>query len=261
MPDYLDMLAKDAEITIQNEYYHIRTTLPQRFQAHTSLKENILKCTRTPVIAEIKLSSPSRKYSLKNRDLYQVINAMGKAGAIGISFITEPKHFKGSLLNFIKVRKTSPLPFLMKDIIISKSQIDAASKIGADAILLIKTLFDRDYVKHNLSEMMRYAHSKDLEVLLETHTEKEFLKAIKTDADMIGINNRDLTTLKIQLSTTTKILKKYNTYNKIIISESGIKYPFQIRRLKKVGATAFLIGTSIITSNNIEKKVRNMVEA
>jgi indole-3-glycerol phosphate synthase len=261
MSDYLDILLKDAETTIQNGYYNIKVKLPQRLHVHTSLKGNILKCAHTPVIAEVKLSSPSRNYSLKNSDLYQVTTAMEKGGATAISFITEPEHFKGSLLNFINVRKTSPLPFLMKDIIISKTQINAAHKIGADAILLIQTLFDREYVKHDLSEMIRYANSKDLEVLLETHTEQEFFRAIKTDAEMIGINNRDLTTLKVQLRTTKKILTKYNTAGRIIVSESGIKYPFQIRMLKKTGATAFLIGTSIITSSNVEKKVRNMVEA
>ena len=96
----------------------------------------------------------------------------------------------------------------MKDIILSPIQIQAASKLGANAVLLIKALFDRGYSEKTLEEMIAGAHMLGLEVLLETHTQSEFVSALKTDADLIGINNRNLATLKVDLNVTKKILSK-----------------------------------------------------
>jgi indole-3-glycerol phosphate synthase len=109
--------------------------------------------------------------------------------------------------------------------------------------------------------MIETAHKLRLEVLLETHTEKEFCTAIETSADLIGINNRNLGTLKIDLNTTKEILKNNNSYCKLIVSESGIKNPKDLRFLRECGAKGFLIGSSIMLTENIEKKVREFVEA
>ena len=149
----------------------------------------------------------------------------------------------------------------MKDIILSPIQIFAASKLGANAILLIQAIFDRGYSEKSLNEMIEGAHQLGLEVLLETHTEEEFRLAIETNADLIGINNRNLGTLKIDLNTTKEILKNNNSYGKVIVSESGIKNPKDLRFLRECGAKAFLIGSSIMLTENIEEKVREFVEA
>ncbi len=109
--------------------------------------------------------------------------------------------------------------------------------------------------------MIKYAHSKNLEVLLETHTEDEFQRALESDADLIGINNRDLRTLKVDLNTTTRILEKYPDLSETIISESGIEKPEEIISLKNSGADAFLVGSSVIAASDVEKKVRELVEA
>ncbi len=124
---------------------------------------------------------------------------MENGGATGISVLTEPKHFGGSLGYLAKVREAVRLPILMKDIIVDPIQIEAASRIGANVVLLIEAIFERGYCELCLDEMITQAHSRRLEVLLETHSEDEYQHAIETDADLVGINNRDLRTLKVDL--------------------------------------------------------------
>ena len=100
-----------------------------------------------------------------------------------------------------------------------------------------------------------------LEVLLETHTETEFCSAVKTGADLIGINNRNLGTLKVDLNVTKQILSKNDSKGKLVISESGINTPADIRFLRESGARAFLIGSAIMSADNIEEKVKEFVNA
>jgi indole-3-glycerol phosphate synthase len=184
---------------------------------------------------------------------------MARGGAVGISVLTEPKHFNGSLQTLTQTREAVNLPILMKDIILSPIQVEAASKLGANAILLIEALFERGYGKMGINEIIEYAHARGLEVLLETHSEPEFLCAGRTNADFIGINNRDLATLKINLETTQRILK--NKPDRLIISESGIQTAGDLQYLRGCGANAFLIGSSIMLTQDIETKVKEFVEA
>ncbi|MEM2751344.1 MAG: indole-3-glycerol-phosphate synthase, partial [Nitrososphaerales archaeon] len=151
------------------------------------------------------------------------------------------------------------LPVLMKDIIIDPIQIEAAAKIGADAILLIYSIFERRYVNYSINELIHLAQSMGLEVLLETHNKEEFLAALKTNANLIGINNRDLKTLKVDLQITKEILSSINGCDKIVISESGIQTPEDIRFLWSCGAKAFLIGSTIMRAKNIKEKVKEFV--
>ncbi|TFH25812.1 indole-3-glycerol-phosphate synthase [Candidatus Bathyarchaeota archaeon] len=258
MSDYLDLLAHAAQLTVKSEYYE--KAIHNNF-CQISLKKAILYSKVNPVITEIKSASPSAGVIRTNVDPAMIAQSMEKGGAIALSVLTEPKQFKGSLEALSQARKTVNLPILMKDIILSPMQIFAASKLGANAILLIQAIFDRGYCEKNLSEMIIDAHGLGLEVLLETHTEEEFHSAVKTDADLIGINNRNLGTLKIDLNTTKEILKNNNSSGKVIVSESGIKNPEDLRFLRKCGAKAFLIGSSIMLTENIEKKVKEFVKA
>ena len=128
--------------------------------------------------------------------------------------------------------------------------------MDADAII------PRDFrSKPIVKEKIAFAHSKSLEVLLETHNEAEFETAIETEADLVGINNRDLRTLQVDIKTTQKILKKVETKNKIVVSESGIMVHSDIVFLRNCGADAFLIGSSIMMSDNLEKTVKEFVAA
>jgi indole-3-glycerol phosphate synthase len=221
----------------------------------------VLKCRSAPVITEIKVASPSLGVIKKNVDVRKVALAMEKGGAVGLSFLTEPKHFGGSLDAFAEARNQVKLPILMKDIIVSRSQIDVAAKIRANAVLLIEPLFKRGYCECNLSSMITYAHSHGIEVLLEAHTEEEFLSTLKTKADLIGINNRNLKNLKVDLEVTRRILTKHQTKERLVVSESGIQSPADIRFLHQCGAHAFLVGSSIMKAGDIEEKVKELVTA
>ena len=147
----------------------------------------------------------------------------------------------------------------MKDIMIDKIQIDAAKKLGADYFLLIQALFDNNFVSE-IDELIDYGHKNGLKILLESHTKAEFDNAIKTNADIIGINNRNLDTLEINLETTKQILENYHE-SKIILSESGINSVGDVKFLRDCGADAFLIGTSIMKSPDIQNSVSKLVSA
>jgi len=225
------------------------------------LKKAILESKNTSIITEIKAASPSLGTIRKKFNPEEVAGAMENGGAVGISVLTEPKHFVGSLISLTKVRKTVKLPILMKDIIISPAQLETASKIGANAVLLIEALFERKHCEYDVHEMIAQSRSKNLEVLLETHNEDEFQSAINSNADLIGINNRDLETLKVDLGVTKRILEKNDAHGKIVVSESGIKTLTNLRFLHECGAHAFLIGSAIMMADNIEKKVKEFVLA
>jgi indole-3-glycerol phosphate synthase len=258
LSDFYDTLAFDARVTIDSGYYDIFKPTPS---LHLSLKKAILACNRNPVIAEIKPASPTKGTLRENFNPAEVALEMEKGGATAISVLTEPRYFKGSTDSLADVRSAVKLPILMKDIILSSAQITAASYIGADAVLLIKALYDRGYGETSLENMIDIIHTKGLEVLLEVHTEGEFTAAKKTDADIIGINNRNLGDLKIDLNTTKNILKNNSLKALVIVSESGIETPEHLRFLGEAGASAFLIGSSIMLTKNVEEKVREFVNA
>jgi len=259
MNDFYDTLGFDAQATVDSGYYDRYFKNVHRL--HLSLKKAILKCNKNPVIAEIKLASPSLGTIREDTDVIKIAKCFEKGGATAISVLTEPRHFKGSIDTLSNIRNIVKLPLLMKDIILSQIQIAAAISRGADAVLLIKTLYDRGYGESDLDNMIEYAQRNGLEVLLEVHTEKEFKAAKKTNADIIGINNRNLANLKVDLDTTKKILKTNNFEDLVIVSESGINTPEDIRFLSQTGVSAFLIGSSIMLADNIEEKVRELVNA
>lgn len=258
MADFLDTLAQSAKETIRSGYYEV---LEETATSRISLKKAVMEAKAIPVIAEIKAASPSAGIIRKKVAPHIIAKSMEKGGAIGISVLAEPKHFKGSLHSLVEAKRTVKLPILMKDIILSSGQLEAASKLGASVVLLIMALFNRGYCEHSLGDMIAAAHSKGLEVLLETHTAEEFRSAVRTQADLVGINNRDLTTLKVDLGITKRILEGNDSEGKIVVSESGLNTAADLRFLHKCGARAFLIGSAIMLANNVEQKVKEFVLA
>jgi len=256
--DFLDILARDAKAAINDGYYE---NIIENVGVASSMRGAILKARHAPIISEIKASSPSLGMIRDGVDVKKTALAMKRGGATGISVLTMRRHFAGSLGALREARREVPLPLLMKDIVVSRKQIDAASKSGANAILLIEALADRGYCQCGIDELVSYAKSKGLEVLLETHTEDEFSAALETDAHLVGINNRDLRTLKVDIDVTRRILKRIDPGERIVVSESGIETSKDIRLLYESGADAFLVGSAIMKSGNIEKKVRELVEA
>ena len=258
MPDFLDVLARDAMATVESGYYEHPA---KAAHSSLSLREAILRSSLVPVIAEVKSASPSAGVIRKNLEVGRIGLAMAKGGAVGISVLTEPKHFNGSLSNLVKVRKAVQLPILMKDIIVSSIQLDAASSLGANAILLIQAVYDRGYGKLGVDEMIEEAHMRQLEVLLEVHNDDEFRRAVTSKADLVGINNRSLATLQVDLNVTKRILKHNPVYSVLVVSESGICTPGDIRFLSGCGADAFLIGSAVMSADDVESKVREFTMA
>ena len=258
MADFLDTLAQSARATIDGGYYE---TLNETATSSVSLKKAILEARNAPVITEIKAASPSAGIIRKNLDAGNLAESMEKGGAVGLSVLTEPKHFNGSLRSLIEARKAVRLPILMKDIILSPVQVETASKAGANVALLIQALFDRGYCECSLDEMIARAHSEGLEVLLESHTADEFRSAVRTHADLVGINNRNLATLKVDLGVTKEIMERNRAEGKVVVSESGVNTAADLRFLSDCGATAFLIGSAVMLADNVEAKVRELVSA
>ena len=258
MADFLDQLVRDAEQTLREGYY---TAQPPEPHSTISLRTTIESCRYNPVIAEMKRASPSLGSIRMNVDPAQIAHAIEAGGASGMSVLTEPKHFKGSLEYLRQIRGTTRLPLLMKDIVISPEQVEAGARLGADAVLLIKAIYDRDKGHVSLDAMIEKAHTLGLEVLLETHDADEFNAAQNTGADLIGINNRDLRTLKVDLEVTRRVLETHSKGDAPIVSESGVKTPGDLLFLRGCGAQAYLIGSSIMASGVIVEAVRGFVKA
>jgi indole-3-glycerol phosphate synthase len=227
-----------------------------------SLRSAISLCHHTPLITEVKFSSPSQGKIRIKEDPALIAKTMADYGATGISVLTQPSLFDGSLKYLASIRKSLPkTPLLMKDIIVSTVQIDAGKKAGADCILLIKSIFDNHLAEDSLDKLLDYAKKRNLEVLVEIHTEQEFEDILKAKQVLIGINNRNLDNLQVDISNTEKLLKRYDKGKSVIISESGISTPEDIQYLKRAGADAFLVGTSIMQTSNIGEKISKLYYA
>ncbi len=258
MGDFLDILAADAKKTVLEGYYQVD---PETRHSGLSLRRAIEECPMNAVISEIKKASPSLGSIRARIDPAVIALEMVAGGATGISVLTEPVHFKGELNSIRRAKEAAKAPILMKDIIVDPAQVEAASRTGADVILLIKAIFDRGHSLYDLDEMIVLAHGKGLEVLLEAHTDQEFRGALQSDADLIGINNRSLKTLEVDLGVTERILEGHDLEDKVIISESGIKTPQDLLRMKETGARAFLIGSALMQTEDIREAVRRFVQA
>ncbi len=253
----LKKLVENSQKAINEGVYNIEHQLTK---SDKNIIDEIRRNTHASLITEVKFSSPSLGDIRQISDPVTIAKTMIEGGAIGLSVLTQPYLFHGSPQFFAEIREHVKVPLLMKDIIIDKVQMDAAEKLGADIILLIQSVFDKKFAKE-IDEFVDYAHKKNLLVLIESHTRNEFLDSIMTDADLLGINNRNLDTLKIDLKTTEIILKDQKRDDRLIISESGIETARDIRFLSKYGANAFLVGSSVMKSKDIKGLVARLVLA
>ena len=252
----LKKLVNNSQIAIDDGVYDVDVNLQK---SEKDFKQIITSNPHATLLTEVKFSSPSLGKIRTIGDPSNIAKQMIAGGSKALSVLTQPHLFNGSPEYFIKVRNAVDVPLLMKDIMIDKIQIDTAKKIGADYMLVIQSLFDQKFLT-DIDEFIGYGHKQGLNILLEVHTKEEFQNALKTDADIIGINNRNLDTLEIDLKTTESVLSGYDK-SRIILSESGISTPEDIQYLKKCGADAFLIGSSIMKSDNIEEQVRKLVNS
>jgi len=252
----LKKLVNNSQSAIDDGVYDVDVKLQR---SEKDFLQIIKSNNHATLLTEVKFSSPSLGKIRTASNPVTIAKQMIAGGSRALSVLTQPHLFNGSPQYFIQVRQAVDVPLLMKDIMIDTIQIDAAEKIGADYMLVIQSLFDQGFLK-DIDEFIEYGHKKGLKILLEVHTKQEFQNALKTESDLIGINNRNLDTLEIDLKTTERVLEEY-VKTRPIISESGIETVEDIQYLKKCGADAFLVGSSIMKSDNIEENVRKLVNA
>jgi len=193
---------------------------------------------KIPVLAEVKPGSPTtKKREITPKDASEIALEMEAGGAVAISVLTEPDFFYGEMENLYAVRKSVKIPVLRKDFIIDEKQI---YETESDLILLISGILG-----DNLKKFVDLSLVYGLEPLVEVHNEKELMDALNTETRIIGINNRNLNTLAIDLSTTEHLIPLIPD-DRIIISESGIRDAVDAARLINAGADAVLVGTAIM---------------
>jgi len=258
MVDYVADLAAKAEARVGRGYYD-NVQAGKRFSK--GLVETIQKLESTPLITEIKFASPSAGKIREIEDPLQIAMKMLKGGACAISVVTDPDDFQGNLQTVANLSRVVDAPLIMKDIIVSPVQVQAAARAGARAVVLISELFSRRLTDEPLDRLIREAGRLGIEVLLEANSPPEFRKLPEHRPDLYGINNRNLSTFSLDLSTTERVLAMNGHLDRPVVSESGIDHPRDIVRLKKAGANAFLVGTSIMKALDVESKVRELVNA
>ena len=217
--------------------------------------EKALTSCRTKIIAEIKRASPS---SGNIRDVCAVEQAKEyeQAGAVAISVLTDRDFFKGSLEDLYQVRKVVNLPLLRKDFIIDQIQLEEAKAFGADVVLLIVRILDDVMLK----DLLDYSKELGLSHIVEVFDLNEAEIALKSGAKIVGINNRDLDTFQVDINRSKHLGPKIKDMGaRFVIAESGIESREQILELENAGIDAFLIGTSLMKSDDPARKLRELM--
>lgn len=197
------------------------------------------------VIAEVKKASPSKGVICADFNPVEIAKNYQKNNAQAVSVLTDVDYFQGSLLYLLQVRETINLPVLRKDFIIDELQIKEAQLHGADAILLIAAILD----KNQLQEYRHLAAELGMDALVEVHDEVETEKAVEAGSDLIGVNNRNLKDFSMDLETTFR-LKKMIPDDIPVVSESGLKTADDFKRLRDEGITAALVGESLMRAGS-----------
>ena len=204
---------------------------------------------RVPILAEIKPTSPTTDGE-RTDDPVELAQGMVAGGATALSVLTEPAHFGGSPETLSAVREAVEVPVLRKDFILREDHLDT---VEADLVLLIARFVD------DLEGLLVAARERGFQVLVETHTAPEVEQAVAAGAEIIGVNNRDLTQLSVDLGTFEQVAPSVPDYV-TLIAESGISTPADVRRMREAGADALLVGSAIM-SDSVEEKTRELVTA
>ncbi len=205
------------------------------------------------LIAEHKRRSPSAGTIREGSSVEEVVRAYERGGAAAVSVLTEPSHFGGSLEDLRAARAATELPVLRKDFIVDSYQVVESAAAGADAILLIVAALEPDA----LLDLYGHARALDLDLLVEVHDEEELEVALEVEAEVIGINNRDLDDFTVDIERTYDLLSDVPA-GKTVVSESGFSTREQLDELDRVGVDAVLIGETLMRAPDIEAAAREL---
>jgi indole-3-glycerol phosphate synthase len=208
------------------------------------------------LIAEVKKASPSRGIIRPDFDAVEIARTYADNGASAISVLTENRYFKGNLNHLADIRKVlhNKLPLLRKDFIFDPYQIYESRAYGADSLLLIVAILK----PAKLKELLQLSRKLHMSCLVETHNEAEVETALKSEAKIIGINNRDLTNFSVDIANTER-LRPLIPPDRIVVSESGIKERKDIERLKQLSINAVIVGESLMSAPDIAAKMRELL--
>jgi indole-3-glycerol phosphate synthase len=246
---------KQREVKIYKKLFPLSYVIKKTGKLKTprNFKKAVSK-RRLSLIAEIKRASPSKGEIVKKFNPVEIAKDYQMAGVDAVSVLTERKYFKGDP-EYLKIVKNSiSAPVLWKDFIVDEYQIYLAKLYGADAILLICAILKPEI----LIKFIKTARKLKMYILVEVHSKSEVQTSLKSGADIIGINNRNLNSFEVDLKTTAKLIK-YIPSSKIVVSESGIQTRKDLVFLRKLGVNAVLIGETLMRSKNIPAKIRQLL--
>jgi indole-3-glycerol phosphate synthase len=207
------------------------------------------------LIAEVKRASPSRGVLGPDLDPVKLAETYARCGAAAISVLTESRHFGGSGEDIEAIRRKLPdTPLLRKDFVLKPYQIFESRAWGADAVLLILTILDDSELK----ELLSLSHALGMQCLVEVHNENELKRALACDVKIIGINNRNLDTMAVDLNVTGR-LRPLIPPDRLVVSESGIKGRGDIQKLREWGVNAVLVGEALITAGDVAAKIKELL--
>jgi indole-3-glycerol phosphate synthase len=210
--------------------------------------------TPVPIIAEIKRFAPSGNCFANHTQVKNIAKSYQRNGAAAISIVTDEHFFGCSIGDLITIRSSVTIPILRKDFIITEEQIYEARAAGADAVLLIVACTDDDHLKRLYKTTLQLGMTP----LVEVHDEREVKRALKITPHLIGINNRDLRTLQVDISISER-LREMIPGETIVIAESGVSAADDIRRLLNAGVDGFLIGTALLKATDPGRRLRSFV--
>ncbi|PSQ06994.1 indole-3-glycerol phosphate synthase [Halobacteriales archaeon QS_6_71_20] len=196
---------------------------------------------RVPVIAEVKPTSPTTD-GTRDDDPVDLAESMVAGGAAALSVLTEPDHFGGSVGSLRRIREAVDVPVLRKDFLVREDQLDA---VEADLVLLIAR-----FVEDDLAELVEAARDRGFQPLVEVHTRAELAAALSAGADLVGVNNRDLARLEVDLSTFESLAPEAPD-RVTLIAESGVSTPADARRMREAGADGLLVGSAIMDADGV----------
>lgn len=244
----------------QNEVKRLKKVMPfkgdHNLPALRDFKAAISAPQQINLIAEIKFASPSAGFIREKSDPIAIARIYENAGAAAISLLTDKRFFQGDLKQLPPLKRAVSLPILRKDFIIDEVQVREAFYYGADAILLIARILSQQ----ELSELTSLCRKLGMAALIEIHDRDDLEKAIECGAEIVGINNRDLDSFKVDINTTFELASLVPD-NCLVVSESGIQNGGDILSLKGTGIHAVLVGSALMKSNDLGGKTAELVNA